>query len=96
MLEALKVELDDLERLGARQEGDTRALLALGGGSDDPQRRLSVAMAEPHEMLLAVAPDGEVEPFAERVDHADADAVEPARDLVGVVVAGVLELPSGM
>jgi hypothetical protein len=45
-------------------------------------------------VLLAVAPHGQLEPFAERVDHRDADAVEPARDLVGVVVAGVLELPA--
>ena len=47
-------------------------------------------------MLFAVAPDGELEPFAERIDDADADAVEAARDLVGVVVAGVLELTPGV
>ena len=47
-------------------------------------------------MLLAVAPDGELEPFRERVDDADADAVEAARDLVGIVVGGVLELPAGV
>jgi hypothetical protein len=47
-------------------------------------------------MLLAVAPDGEVEPFAECVDHRNADAVEAARDLVGILVAGVLELPAGV
>jgi hypothetical protein len=45
-------------------------------------------------MLLAVAPDGQLEPFGQRVDDRDADAVEAARDLVGIVVAGVLELPA--
>ena len=64
MLEPLEIELGDLERLGARQEGDARALLALGRRADDLQRRFGIAVAEAHEMLLAVAPDGEVEPFA--------------------------------
>src|SRR3546814_20188427 len=47
-------------------------------------------------MLLAVAPDGELQPFAERVDDRDADTVEAAGDLVGVVVGGVLELTTGV
>ena len=87
VLELLEVEFDDLEGLGAGQEGDAGALLALGRRADDLQRRLGIAVAEAHEMLLAVAPDGEVEPFRERVDDADADAVEPAGHLVGIVVA---------
>ena len=65
VLELLEVELDDLERVGAGQEGDPGALLALGRRADDLQRRFGIAVAEAHEMLLAVAPDGEVEPFAE-------------------------------
>ena len=65
MLEPLEVEFDDLEGVGARQEGDAGALLALGRRADDLQRRFGIAVAEAHEMLLAVAPDGEVEPFAE-------------------------------
>ena len=63
MLEPVEVEFDDLERVGAGQEGDPGALL-LVGLADDLQRRFGVAVAEAHEMLLAVAPDGEVEPFA--------------------------------
>ena len=96
MLEPLEIELGDLERLGAGQEGDPRALLSLGRGADDLERRFGVAVAEAHEMLLAVAPDGEVEPFGERVDDADADAVEAAGDLVGIVVGRVLELTAGV
>ena len=96
MLELLEIELDDLERLGARQEGDLGALLALGRGADDLQRGDRVAISEAHVMLLAVAPDRQVEPFAQRVDHRHADPVEPARHLVGIVVAGVLELTPGV
>ncbi len=32
----------------------------------------------------------------QRIDDADSDAVEAARDFVGIVVGGVLELPAGM
>ena len=64
MLEPLEIEFGDLERLGARQEGDPRALLALRRRADDLERRFGIAVAEAHEMLLAVAPDGEIEPFA--------------------------------
>ena len=45
-----------------------------------------VAVAELHEVLLAVAPDRELEPGRQRVDHRDADAVQAAGDLVGVLV----------
>src|SRR5437764_215866 len=53
-------------------------------------------MAEAHEMLLAVAPDGEIKPLAERVDDADPDAMETARNFIGIVLAGVLELTAGV
>jgi hypothetical protein len=53
-------------------------------------------MRELHPVFLAVAPDGEFQPFRQRVDHRDADAMEAARNLVGVVVAGVLELSAGV
>ena len=49
-------------------------------------------MLEAHPVFLAVAPDDEFEPFRQRVDDRDAHAVEAARNLVGIVVAGVLEL----
>src|SRR5947209_14665122 len=96
MLEPLEVELDDLEGLGARKEGYLGAFLAFGRGADDLEWRLGIAVAKAHEMLLAVAPDGEVEPFRKRVDDADADAVETAGNLVGIVVGRVLELTAGV
>ena len=37
-------------------------------------------------MLFAVAPDGELEPARQRVDHRDADAVQAAGHLIGVLV----------
>jgi hypothetical protein len=49
-------------------------------------------MLEADMVLLAAAPDAQVEPVRERVDHRDADAVQTARDLVGVLV----EFPAGM
>src|SRR5215218_2776692 len=85
MLKLLEVELDDLEGLGTRQEGDASTLLAVGRLARQLERGFSIAVAEAHEMLLAIAPDGQVEPFAERIDDADADAVKAAGDLVGIV-----------
>ncbi len=76
MLEPLEIELDLLERLGRRHEGYSGA--ALIGLAHDLERLLGIAVPEAHEMLLAVAPDDEIEPFAERVDDRDADAVEAA------------------
>src|SRR5678815_1241891 len=84
MLQSLEIELGAFERLRARHEGNAGA--ALVSLAHDLERRFGLAMAEAHEMLLAVAPYCEVEPFAERVDDADADAVEAARHLVGIVV----------
>jgi hypothetical protein len=54
--------------------------------------RLRHAVGEGHEMLLAVAPDGEIELGGKRVDDGDADAMQAARHLVGVLV----ELSPGM
>jgi len=45
-------------------------------------------------MLLLVAEDREIEPFGECVDHRHADAVQPARYLIGIVVGRILELPA--
>ena len=50
------------------------------------ERRDRVAVGELHEVFLAVAPDRELEPGRERVDDRDADAVQAAGDLVGVLV----------
>src|SRR3546814_4232416 len=60
--------------------------------ADHLQRRFGVAPAEAHVMLLAVAPDAQVQPVGQRVHHRDANAVEAARHLVGVAVGRVLEL----
>src|SRR3546814_12382079 len=49
-----------------------------------------------HPMFPAVAPDRQFEPFGQRVDDADVDAVEAAGHLVGIVVARILELPAGV
>ena len=62
----------------------------------DLERRLGDAVAEADEVLLAVAPDLELEHGRQRVDHRHADAVQAARDLVGVVVLALAELAAGV
>ena len=49
-------------------------------------------MVELEIVGLAVAADGEFQPFRQRVDHGHADAVQAAGDLVGIAV----ELAAGM
>src|SRR5260370_40990622 len=61
------------------------AALALRGAGDR-QRLDRLAVAELHEVFLAVAPDGELEPARQRIDDGNADAVQSAGDLVGVLV----------
>jgi hypothetical protein len=81
MLQLFEIELGDvLEGGRAGHEGDARALLeaVAVGGANHPQRRFRIAMLEAHVMLFAVAPDREVQPFGQRVDHRDADAVQSA------------------
>ena len=85
MLQRREVELGHGEGLRRRQEGHLGAALAVGG-ADDRERRDRVAVAEFHEVLLAVAPDRELEPGRQRIDHRDADAVQAAGHLVGVLV----------
>ena len=80
----------DREDLGVGLEGDLGALAL--GGADGLQRRYR--LAAPVALLpdLAVALDLERQPLGERVHHRDADAVEAARDLVGLLV----ELAAGV
>src|SRR5262245_56321287 len=78
MFEPLEIELDNLEGFGAWQEGDAGALLPLGCLADNLKRSFGIAVTEAHVMFFAIAPDGEVEPFAERIDHRHADAVQAA------------------
>src|SRR4051794_12032555 len=96
VLELLEIEVGDLEGVGAGQEGYAGPLFAFGSLADNLQRRFGVAVAEAHEMLLTVPPDGELEPFGQRIDDADADAMEAAGDFVGIVLGGVLEFSAGM
>ena len=85
MLERGEVELDHGEGLRRRKERHFGAALA-AAVADDLQRRHRDAVGELHEMFFAVAPDGELEPARQRVDHRDADAVQAAGHLVGVLV----------
>ena len=91
MFEGGEVELGLGEGLARGQEidlGPANALVVAHHG----QRRLRHAVAEAHEMLLAVAPDAQVQALGQRVDDGNADAVKPAGNLVGVLV----ELTPGM
>ena len=65
--------------------------------ADDGERRHRVAVAELHEMLVAVAPDAQLEGGRQGIHDRHADAVQAARDLVGVAaLGGVVELPAGV
>src|SRR5213082_592643 len=91
MLQRRKIIFDVGEGLGRGLEGHLGAALALGL-ADHFQRRHRIAVGEFDEMLLAVAPDFELQLAGQRVDHRDADAVQAARNLVGVLV----EFTAGM
>ena len=67
------------------EERHLGAALAVGV-ADHLERRHRVAMGEFDEMLLAVAPDPQLQLARQRVDDGDADAVQAARHLVGVLV----------
>ena len=86
-----EVELRHGEGGRRRQERHLGAALVVGG-ADHGERGDRLAVAELHGMLLAVAPDGELQPGRQRVDDGDADAVQPAGHLVGVLV----EFSAGM
>ena len=84
------VELQDGEDLGIGLEADGRALpfalpstVELLGG---------LAPDEAHVVPLPVAVHDDLQPLAQRVDHRDADAVQSAGHLVGVLV----ELAAGV
>ena len=79
-----------VEDLGVGLEAHPGA--AAGGGAHQRQGGVGLAPGEGHGVLLAVPPDGEPEALGEGVHAGDADAVQPAGDLVGVVV----ELAAGV
>ena len=85
MLERREIELHHREGLGRGQERHFGAALAVHV-ADDLERCDRIAVGELHEVFLAVAPDRELEPRRERVDDRDADAVQAAGDLVGILV----------
>ena len=82
--------------LGARQEGHRRAALGLAVHhrrlADHFQRRDRLAMSEMDLVLQPVAPDAQVERRGQGVDDRDADAVQAAGNLVGILV----EFPAGV
>ncbi len=85
MLERREIVFDIGEGLGGGEERHLGAALAIGI-ADHLQRRHRVAMGEFDEMLLAVAPDLELQFARQRVDDGDADAVQAAGHLVGILV----------
>ena len=91
LLERRELEVERLEHLGVREEGDDRAglvrRLAL------LQRALRHAASVGLAPGVAVALDLDVELLRQRVDDRDADAVEAAGDLVAAAVA---ELAAGV
>ncbi len=88
--EDLVVILDVGEDDGVGQEAHFGA--ALVGRARHRQRRDALALAEFHLVHLAVAADGQAQPFGQRVDAGHAHAVQAARDLVRVLV----ELAAGV
>ena len=57
----------------------------------------AVAVLEPRAIFGFIAPYDQLQPFAQRVDHRDADAMQAARDLVGVAAfVGVVEFAAGV
>ena len=96
MLDRRVVEFDHGEGFGRGREGDLGPTLDAAiddrRGAYDLERRDHVAVAEFDEMLKPVAPDAQKEPRRQRVDDRDADAVQSAGNLVGVLV----EFPAGV
>ena len=88
-----RVDVELLEDLGVGQEGDGRpARLALRHFPDELHVAGRLATLELLPMDGAVAANLGDEPFRERVDDRDADAVQAARDLVAVAA----ELAAGV
>ena len=90
MFDRRVIELDHREGFGRRREchfgAALRPAVDLRCRSDDGQRRHHVAVREADDMFLAVAPDAQFQRSRQRVDDGDADAVQTAGDLVGILV----------
>jgi hypothetical protein len=87
--ERVVAELDRLEDLGIGREPDLRSARAHRAGDDGSDlTELGRGLSALVGLLvdLPLAPDLELEGLGQGVDHRDADAVQAARDLVGVVL----------
>ncbi len=85
LLERRVVEIERLEDLGVREEGDRGAVLLGGLPLDDlALRRAADVLLAPD---VAVAADLRLDRFRERVDDRDPDAVQAAGDLVALPLA---------
>ena len=91
MLERGVIELGHREGSGRGQERDLGAVAAVPVAGDF-QRRVGHAVGEAHLVDLAVPPDAELQPLRQGIDHGDADAVQAAGNLVGILV----EFSAGM
>jgi hypothetical protein len=74
-----------LKVVGVRPETDARARVALPDGTDLFQFRGLLAVGECHVILGAVALDPDFQLAGQGVDDRDANAVQPARELVVLV-----------
>ena len=92
VLQRFAIELGHGEGFFRRHKAHFRALLARLGIAHHLEVFLGIAAAETHPVPLAIAPDGQVHPVGQGVHHRDADAVQTAGDLVGILV----ELTAGM
>ena len=91
VFQRLQVEIDVGEGGDRGEEGDLGArqdlaVVAHRRIAGDLQAFDRVATGELHLMAFAVAVDDQLEPVREGVDDRDADAVQAARDLVGILV----------
>ena len=86
MFERCKIKFGDVVKcFRARQKRDLGAALAIGV-ANDRKRRNRVAVMKFDKMFFAAAPDPALEPRRQRVDDRYADAVQTARNLVGILV----------
>ncbi|MNT07075.1 hypothetical protein D3C72_1417640 [compost metagenome] len=92
MLERTHGELGRIEVLRVRPETQAGTGVLLADGADHFQRRGAVAVAEGDAVFGTVALDVDFHQGRQRIDHADADAMQAAGE--GVVV--VVELAAGM
>jgi hypothetical protein len=90
MLDRRKVELDHGEGLGRGREGHFRAAprpaVDERRRSDDSQLVDGVAMREVDLVLQPLAPDAQLQTRRQSIDDGDADAMQTARDFVGIAV----------